>query len=106
MGALRIVFIILTVAIAIVIAFVLWGRFVPEAKRAAFTGIFGPGGLFGIVSYGRKKGMSIPFLLAVIGAVVVFVIILLISGGFFSGGGKVSSSLQDQLGDFIIDKLS
>ena len=106
---------IISVVIFIVVAFALWNIFAPEAGRAAYTGIFGPGGLFGLLiprnagqhlKNSKKKGMTFKFAVMIISVIVVAAIIIGLWTGTLGGAGPASSSLVDNLFDFATGRLT
>ena len=115
MQSINIEIVIITSALFIALGFVLWNGFAPEASRAAYTGIFGPGGLFGLLlprSIGRhsknaaEKGMAPGFMAAIIMLVIVATIIVLFMTGFLGESGPVVSSLGDDLFDFGAGRIA
>jgi hypothetical protein len=96
-------------------AFALWNVFAPEAKRAAYEGIFGPGGVFGLALFKpailkkrscRRKGMGTWLIVAIIMVGLAIVVTLLVMEGFIGESGRASSSLQDMFTDLIGSKIS
>ena len=103
----QVFYVIIGIVITIVIAFVLWNKFAPDASRSFYNTVTGPGGLFGLAIAGRrKKGMEMSLLVLIIGSVIALTVIFLIMGGFIGGSGGVSSSLRDSLTDFGIGAIS
>ena len=103
---------IISVVIFIVVAFALWNIFAPEAGRAAYTGIFGPGGLFGLLlprntgRHSKNKGMTFQFAVTIITVIVVVAIIVGLMSGTLGGAGPASSSLVDNLFDFATGRIA
>ncbi len=106
---------IISAVVFAVIAFALWNMFAPEAGRAAYTGIFGPGGLFGLLlprnagqhsKNSKKKGMTFQYAIMIISVIVVVAIIIGLMSGTIGGAGPASSSLVDNLFDFATGRLT
>ncbi len=100
-------YVIFGIVITIVVGLVLWNKFAPDASRAFYNTVTGPGGLFGLALAGRrKKGMEMSLLVLIIGSVIAITVIFLVMGGFIGESGGVSSSLRDSLTDFGLGALS
>ena len=105
--SLNLAFVVITAIVFIVAALTMWNIFAPDASRAAYTGIFGPGGLFGLVLFGRrKKGMETELMLVVLGIIAAITVIILMMPGFFEGAGPASSSIENNFMDFVTRRLS